>query len=792
MRGSQRLASGQRKAQSRRPSDSGCNSGRRGSHRSRWTHLPGLFLLLLAGLLPAQAAPPNFGVQPSLVIPRVSRPPALEDFLGMEPNERVEGRLAKVEGFLQREPSDGAPATQRTEVYVGYDDKNLYLVFVCFDKEPEKIRARMVPRENIFGDDIVEVMLDTFHDQRRAFGFIANPHGIQWDGLWTEGQGWDGSFDTLWHSKGQRTPEGFVVWMAIPFRSLRFPATPEQTWGIVFLREVPRNNEESFWPRVSSRIEGRLNQAATLEGLENISPGRNVQLIPFGVFRSFRALDTRDPLAPKFVRDRADGDVGLDAKLVLKDSLVLDVALNPDFSQVESDEPQVTANQRFEVFFPEKRPFFLENAGFFQTTINLLFTRRIADPEFGVRLTGKAGPYALGAFIIDDESPGKAVPDDDPLHGKRALFSIFRVNRDLGRQSTLGFIYTDREFDRSFNRVGGLDGRFKLTDNWALRFQGVASSTRFLDGTGVAGPAYDARLQRNGRQLFYRLEYNDRSPGFRTEPGFLRRADIRRTRQRVSYSFRPEGKYLISWGPQFNTEAVFDHSGTRLDLTQDTSFTWHFVGQSQFTTVYNWDRERLRPKDFPVLRENVDFSRNRKGFLWTTSYIPQLTFRGNYAWGTRINFLPPVGQQQVLADLTTSTMIVTVRPVTSLRVDNSYIFFRLKDRGSKENIFNNHIARSRWNYQFNREFSLRVILQYDATLANPKLTSLETTKNFNADFLLTYLVNPGTVLFVGYNGNAQNIDVVPSATGSSIKRPRRRFINDAKQFFVKFSYLIRF
>ncbi|MFQ5778494.1 MAG: carbohydrate binding family 9 domain-containing protein, partial [Terriglobia bacterium] len=298
MRGSQWLASGQREGHGRRPSGSGYNSERLGAHRGRWTHLLGLFFLLLAGLPPGQAAPPDFGVQPNLIIPRVSRPPALEDFLTMKPNGKAEGQLAKVEGFLQREPSDGAPATQRTEAYIGYDDKNLYVVFVCFDQEPEKIRARMVPRENIFGDDLVEVMLDTFHDQRRAFGFVANPHGIQWDGLWTEGQGWDGSFDTLWHSKGQRTPDGFVVWMAIPFKSLRFTATPEQTWGIVFLREVPRNNEESFWPRVSSRVEGRLNQAATLQGLENISPGRNVQLIPFGVFRSFRALDTRDPLAP--------------------------------------------------------------------------------------------------------------------------------------------------------------------------------------------------------------------------------------------------------------------------------------------------------------------------------------------------------------------------------------------------------------------------------------------------------------------------------------------------------------
>ena len=219
-----------------------------------------------------------------------------------------------------------------------------------------------------------------------------------------------------------------------------------------------------------------------------------------------------------------DPYAGLDAKFVFKDSLVLDVALNPDFSQVESDQPQVTANQRFEVFFPEKRPFFLENARFFETPINLFFTRRISDPQFGIRLTGKKGPYTVAALLADDESPGQSVPVDDPLHGKRARFLILRINRDLFKQSTLGLIYTEREFAGSSNRMGGLDGRLKWGKNWVASFQGVTSSTQFLDGSRLAGPAYDVQLRRGSsfsRQFFYDLEYNDRSPGFRTQTGFL-------------------------------------------------------------------------------------------------------------------------------------------------------------------------------------------------------------------------------------------------------------------------------
>jgi hypothetical protein len=737
---------------------------------------------------------------PVVTIPRLDHPPRLEHFLTMKPSEEMEGQMARVENFIQRTPRDGEPSMQTTVVYSGYDDKNLYIVFVCFDSQPDKVRARMVRREDVFDDDFVVVLLDTFKDQRRAYEFVVNPFGIQADGLRTEGQGYDGSFDTLWHSEGRLTDQGYVVWIAIPFKSLRFSAEPQQAWGIIFERVIPRSNEDASWPHVSSRIEGRLNQAATLEGLRDISPGRNIQLIPYAAFRSFRALDTREAENPQFQRDHADPDAGLDAKFVFKDSLVLDVALNPDFSQVESDEPQVTVNQRFEVFFPEKRPFFLENANFFETPIDLVFTRRIADPQLGARLTGKLGPYALGAFVIDDESPGKRVPANDPDSGKRALFSIVRASRDIWQQSTLGFIYTDREFGETYNRVGGLDGRLKFGQNWVLNFQGVTSATRFFDSNGelarVAGPAYDVELLRSGRSFTYQFEYNDRSPGFRTETGFLLRPDIRRFGQNVGYLFWPEGKRVINWGPRLFAELVYDHDGTRLDWGVSPAFDVEFPRKTLLTLFYNAARERLRPQDFPGLTQSLDFSLPGYGFQFSSEYFSVLTLSGFAGWGKGINFAPPAGQEPFLADENRAEWTLTVQPTTALRIDNTYILFRLQDRTDGASILNNQIIRSKWNYQFTRELSLRVILQYDSTLTNPELTSLPTVKNFNADFLLTYLLHPGTALFIGYNGNAQNLDPalrqIAPPDDLGLVRPRRRFINDARQFFVKFSYLYRF
>jgi hypothetical protein len=263
-------------------------------------------------------------------------------------------------------------------------------------------------------------------------------------------------------------------------------------------------------------------------------------------------------------------------------------------------------------------------------------------------------------------------------------------------------------------------------------------------------------------------------------------------------------------GAEGSTEAVYDHTGLRLDFTQDTNLSWEFTGQTRLTVFYNYDRERLRPEDFEELLTNKDFSRSRKGFFFNSSYFSNFTFRMSFSDGTRINFGPPVCDPlnppplgsppcdvPVLANLTGGDLSVTVRPIAPLRIDTSYILERLTSREVDAGIFTNHIARSRWNWQFSRELSLRVILQYDSLLSNPLTSDLDTKKNFNADVLLTYLLHPGTVLFLGYNSNLQNLDpsltLVTDANGDSrLLRQRKRYINDGRGFFVKFSYLFRF
>jgi hypothetical protein len=767
-----------------------------------------LFWILAAPLLAQDKhfVAPHDVTFSTLHIPKLERGPTLADFLDMRPSVAFAGTMLKVDGFVQRDPKDGSPISQKTEVYLGYTDKNLYVVCVCFDSEPNKIRARMSRREQINEDDQFGFVLDTFHDKKHGVFFYVNPVGVQQDGIWTE-QEPDYSFDMLWNSDAKLTPRGYVVWFEIPFKSLRFPATDAQTWGIFLERDIRRNNEYSFYPHITSNAQGFLSQETEIDGLVKVSAGRNIQFIPYASVRTFRALDDRDPDNPHFHGKHVEPRLGLDSKIVLKDALVLDATINPDFAQVESDEPQVTVNQRFEVFFPEKRPFFLENSGYFDTPMQLVFTRRIADPEYGVRLTGKLGPWAVGALFANDKSPGGSVPPMDPLSGEKAYYTVLRVNRDIGKESTVGFIYTDREQGTApvdltlctdppctvgSNQVGGIDTKIKINAKWTAQAQAVVSHSKFNDGTHEGGPAYWAYVERTSRKLEFNSLYQDTAAHFATETGFFRRPDIRRFSNFALYKFRPEGKHLVWHGPGLFTINNWDHTGTRLEWFANANYRWIFQRQTDFGFFANLGHERLRPVDFDTLPANRDYAHRHSGFFFDTSYFKQVSLSGEVGWGTDTNFDPATGPP-VLANSNYATLTGTIRPVKGLTVDNTYLLTRLQDLNTGANIFNNHIIRSKWNYQFTRAFSLRVIGQYTATLSNPALTSLQNTKNVNADVLFTYLPHPGTAIYVGYNSNLQNLDrSLALDQNGDLLRTRDTFLNDGRQFFVKVSYLFRY
>jgi hypothetical protein len=784
--------------------------------------LCGVFVILVA---------PNANAANGVRIPRVTTAPRLEDFEGMTPSGNS-AQLAKVSDFIQQTPSDGRPATQRTDVYLGYDKANLYMVWVCWDTDPHAIRGHLTRREAVTppDDDYVELTLDTFHDQRHGFLFDVNPRGVQADALWSEDSGADYSYDTVWDSNSKLTAKGYVVWMSIPFRSIRFHPANDQVWGVTLMRYIARNDESDYWPRVSSRVSGRLNQEALITGVEDVSPSRNMQFNPYGYLSGLHSLDDRDPTQPYFDNRDLQGKVGLDSKFVFHDSLVLDTTINPDFSQIESDQPQNTVNQRFEVFFPEKRPFFLENSNFFSDTnigvyqlSRILFTRRIIEPSFGARLTGKQGPWNLGFFVADDRSPGLIVPDNSLLSGTRAYFAVGRVSHDIGDQSSVGAVYVDREYDGNFNRVGGLDANFRLGKNWTTWFRSLVSSTYATSevvsalntfsnttaGTSIAPPAigytfgqdHEAVLYGLGRRFQYELMFQGITPNFHTDAGFVPRTDIRNAAQYYHFYWRPEGRHLVFQGPELNTHDIWDHNGVGLQHAYSGDWVFYFRHNLLFAPIGGYESDTLRPVDFTGLPSDHKYAQDVAGLVISGSPSRLITWRTQIIRDGTVLIVVPTGQLPITGNETYINHTMSIKPTGNLEIDNTYILDRVLNGAANHASFNNHIIRSQWNYQFTRALSLRAITQYNGLLANPVYSSLQTTKDLNFDLLLTYLVHPGTAVYVGYNSNLEN--VIPGLclpapggaigcdpNGSGIVRGNG-LINDGRVFFVKVSYLFR-
>jgi hypothetical protein len=745
-------------------------------------HVGAAFLLpiglLLFALHDAHADAP---VATVLDIPRVAGPPDVAGLLA-----GTSTGWKSITDFRQRDPGDGEPGSQATRAWVGYDDENLYVVFDCKD-DPSQVRARLTPREDIADDDQVLVLLDTYADHQRAYEFACNPLGVQLDGILANGQDDDFTFDALWHSDGKLTPTGYVVRITIPFRSLRFSNTRSQTWRVGLGRLIQRNNEEDYWPYITKRLNGLVPQLGAAQGLEGISPGRNVQLIPYGMSTRARFLDMGTNL-PRWEDDR-EFRGGLDGKLVFHDAYTLDAALNPDFSQVESDEPQVTINQRFEVFFPERRPFFIENAGFFVTPTNLLFSRRIADPQYGIRLTGKAGPWVIGGLAADDRAPGGLVPVSDPLHGERAIAGALSLRREFGEQSSVGLLATNWDFGPSFNRVISLDTRLKLTPNWVFSGQAMRTLTRPLDGERLDATGYVAELVRDGRHFTDITRYTDLGPDFHSELGFVEQVDLRQLDQEMKYRWRPAHKSLVKFGPNLAGVYTTDSQG----LLQD----WKAKGGLEFEFTGNTELQLTRSQSFERI-DDLEFRRYATELRLSSQWFKRLTFEAEYDRGTDINRHPAEGLDPFLANHQEASLTMSFRPTSRLVFDQALIYSGLAERAGASrapgsapaSIFDNGLLRWKLNYQFTRPLSLRAIIDYENVSPNTALVDLEREQRLGVDLLATCQLNPGTALYVGYADHRENL-AVDGTVPLSVRRTDSLNLSTGRQFFVKLSYLIR-
>jgi hypothetical protein len=460
----------------------------------------------------------------------------------------------RVNGFRQREPLEGEPATEDTEVRVLYDGEHLYIGVRAFDSEPGRIVGRRLERDSPLGmarfgpsggDDAIEVILDTFHDRRNAYYFATNPQGVLVDGLITdESFRADLNWDAVWDVRARITPEGWSAEFQIPLRSIRFPTRDgEQTWGFNVQRAVMRKNEQSLWTAWSRDNEGltRVSRAGELTGLQSLPGGLDMYVKPYALGEA-----GRDYVEQPDGDVALDGAVGLDAKLGFASGLVLDLTVNTDFAQVEADDEQIDLT-RFRLFFPEKREFFLENAGIFQfgtegfghhaPDILLFFSRRIGLAEGqtvpmlgGGRLTGRAGRQTIGFLNV-------VTGEEESLGAPLTNFSVARLKRDVGQRSYVGAIVTSRlEKGGVSNLAGGVDWNLWLSNGLALEGFYARSSDSNPGGDDYS---WRATLDYTSDLIGWRAEHLEIGPEMSPAIGFVRRHDVAKTSGSIRLTPRP-------------------------------------------------------------------------------------------------------------------------------------------------------------------------------------------------------------------------------------------------------------
>jgi Domain of unknown function (DUF5916)/AMIN domain len=712
----------------------------------------------------------------TLKIPWVPLGPSIEDFTS--PNKPPVG--ARVSNFRQREPGDGSPISEETTTYVSYDSEHLYAVFVCRNERSD-VRSHLVPRDAITEDDQVALYLDTFDDGRHAYVFASNPFGVQQDGVISDGDDLSYTADMLWRSQGRVTSDGFVVVMAIPFKSLRFAAGSDQSWRIAVGRTIAHRSESAFWPYITRRVNGFVRQMAALDGLQLISPGRNVQLTPYGTFARAQSFDP-GPVGNALSEFRS---VGLDAKVVIKNAVTIDAAVRPDFSEVESDDPLVRVNQRFELFVPEKRPFFMENAGLFDTPIKVFFSRRIADPEIGIRVTGRSTGWALGGLMANDR--GIALDGSRSLFGQGARIGAARVQRLFGERSSVGVLATERDDGQATNRMVSMDGRLQMTPAWSFLGQAIHSEDQDQGSERETGVAYAAAVSRRGPHFTYASGYRDIGRTVRVPLGFVPRRDIRVTDHYAGYVWRVGDSGAWSFGPAVNAVIGWDHTSRQQDRWTNADLGLSHGGHLDLHVSRAEGYELFGTTPFRTNTTNV--SASSSVFRW-------LSVWSLYSSGAAINYTPPAGVAPFLGANQGVYASVTLRPSAWLDVEQMVLHQQLETRPgarspAKETVFNTNIFRWKANLQMSRSLALRGIVDYNRLDSDAMLFSEPDFSGLMYDLLVKYLLHPGTAVYVGFNKQYAGAGIDQGATlpfrwTSLPGRPV------GQQIFVKMSYLLRF
>lgn len=762
-------------------------------------------------------------------VPRFEAVPVIDGKL----DDDIWKHAVVLKGFYQVNPGDNTEPSKPTEVLIGYDARHIYFAFRCYD-EPDKIRATFTNRDNVFGEDNIRIFLDTFNDQRRAYVIGFNPYGIQQDGVHTEGRGQDYNVDIVMESKGVITADGWTVEAKIPFKSLRYEAGEGKFWGFHVWRNIDRFNDEmDSWMPLSRDIFGTLNQAGKITGLENISTEHTLEVIPsFTASEGGRRVPKSTPANPltvdpgRFVNSPLDFDAGLSLKYSVTPNITLDAAFNPDFAQVEADATVVTTNQRFPIFYAERRPFFLEGIDIFQTSLQAVHTRAIVDPDYAVKLTGKQGRNVFGVLLASDNAPGNYSDEErgDPelrprierFLDKNAYIGIARLRRDVGQDSNIGFLATTYNFIEKHNHLAGVDGRFRVDPKTIFTFQVLGTKSRrfFYDPEEDAsryrtgdGLAYQWLYDVTGRYFGYLVGGSGRTQDYRADVGFTRRTNTNNLDfgWRVSSEPNATAKLVIDRALRSFATVSYDFQGRVQSWDNSYSYAMRFQRQTTMELNAGFGYERLFEEEFGARRSasrggaffGDDAERSARnasvgfetGTTWSQKFSHYISlgydwgeFDFDFGAGARFPRVSPAALVNPEAALDPGPgkgpaldVYLTFRPTNEWSSSFNYSRSKLTRNDTRQLTFDSNIFSLHSTYQFTPFTFVRARMDYDTLAA----------KAFG-QFLFGWTPNPGTAVYAGYNDDLSRNGYSPF-TGQY----EPGFHRNRRTFFVKMSYLFR-
>jgi len=716
------------------------------------------YLCLVAGLWNTVA----FGSLDPLRPARTQRPPVIDGAL----DDGIWQECPSVSNFKTFAPDFGKDGTEKTIGYLAYDSENLYFAFRCYDREPDKIKSAVSSRDNVRSDDWVCINLDSFNDQQALYAFYVNPDGIQMDSRYAAGRE-DFSVDIVWYSAGQRTKDGYTIEIQIPLRSIRYSETNPVQMSIFFERYITRLSEHSSYPE--------LDPAKGMNFLPQMTPLLYPDVKHFSLFEILPAATYSQKYkldAGRLVNYEHKGEVGLTLKYGLTSDLILDGTYNPDFSQVEADAGQVDVNLRYALYYPEKRPFFLEGSEIYTVAatqmsaidpvVSVVHTRMMVNPLVGGKLSGKIDSRnTIASLYVMDEIPS----DERALSGNYSHFPIFRYKRALEEDSYLGAIYAGREFKEHFNRVLGVDGMLRMTPAAMFQFNGLYSTTK-PDAATKQSPGYTFGLNYGygARDLDYSLSVNNISEDFSAEAGYITRTGMLGFAGLVRPKFYPRGGAFQRISVELVSAQTKDKFARMWETYNYLAVRPAFLGSMNATVLYSYATEVFSGQRF-----------NTGGFQASVSGLVTNQLRALLSYRTGQAIYYSANPYQGKSNRASATVIY--QPTANLEANLSFVYSDFYRASDSEKIYEYPISRAKITYQMNRYLFFRGIVEYN-----------KYRRRMLTDFLASFTYIPGTVAHAGYGSIYERMEWDNTRAGYVNSE---QFLESQRGFFFKVSYLWR-